>query len=323
MVKDSRITKLRNDLKSLRQNCTGAFTAANQAFYDGVEQLVEHEFAALRAHYAETCAGLKEFKNIGAPRQMACAQMQRFQNTIGRVARNARESLEIIADTRRQVRTQIYQNLSGSRATARQAVERAERATGQAVRGTRDEAQQRVTEAATAARQAVDETAGQVQTAQEQTTTHKSSDAVTAATDAAELATPVRKSTARKRTPTARRQTSSPTQKTRQTNKSTAGRSGARTSSAGQSATRRSSPSAARKRAPSQSAKATDTSTRTAAAKAGAKTKNVSRRKTATDPEQSVANDKRSEDENEQVAQATPRSSSSNHTDSSDSAHES
>ena len=44
---DNRISKLRKDVDKLRKNYTGAFTSANRAVYDGIEQLAEPSSASL------------------------------------------------------------------------------------------------------------------------------------------------------------------------------------------------------------------------------------------------------------------------------------
>ena len=68
---DNRISKLRKDVDKLRKNYTGAFTSANRAVYDGIEQLAEHELAALKTHYEEAIKSLKTLRKGGAPRELA------------------------------------------------------------------------------------------------------------------------------------------------------------------------------------------------------------------------------------------------------------
>ena len=118
---DNRITKLRKDVEKLRKNYTGAFTSANRAVYDGIEQLAEHELAAIKTHYEQAISSLKTLRKGGAPRELAVAQLQLIQDTIDRIMSNARESMAILDSTRSRINEEIRRNLEGSEAAAKDA----------------------------------------------------------------------------------------------------------------------------------------------------------------------------------------------------------
>ena len=93
---DNRITRIRKDIDKLRRNYTGAFASANRAVYHGIEQLAEHELAAIRTHYEEAHENLKQLRRGGSPRDLAASQLELLQQTVDRILDNARESLTIL-----------------------------------------------------------------------------------------------------------------------------------------------------------------------------------------------------------------------------------
>src|SRR5699024_6006266 len=108
------INQLRDDIDSLRRNYTGALTSANRAIHDGIEQLTEHELSAIKKHYETALSSLKTFKKGGSPQDMAMAQMELLQNTMDSILSNTRHSLSILESTRREVASQVRNNLSGN-----------------------------------------------------------------------------------------------------------------------------------------------------------------------------------------------------------------
>lgn len=109
--KQNRIAELRKEVDQLRKSYTGAMSSANKAVYKGIERLAEHELAAIKKHYEEALKNLKKLRKGGDPRDIATAQLKLLQDTIDRIMQNARESMSILDDTRKQISTDIRKEL--------------------------------------------------------------------------------------------------------------------------------------------------------------------------------------------------------------------
>lgn len=114
--KQNRITQLRQDVDRLRKNYTGAMSSANKAVYDGIDKLAEHELKAIKQHYEAALKNLKQLRKGGDARDIASAQLKLLQETIDRIMSNARESLKILDNTRKQIAKDIRKNINTAQA---------------------------------------------------------------------------------------------------------------------------------------------------------------------------------------------------------------
>ena len=141
------IKQIKNDIDGLRKGYTKALSGANKAIYDGMEQLAEHELNAIRTHYSEALQSLSAIRSGGSPGDLAIAQLQFLQETIDRVLSNARQSLAILDNTRREVSEQFRDGWSDNEKTVKDIGEAAQEAAERAANKARAQASRYVDEA--------------------------------------------------------------------------------------------------------------------------------------------------------------------------------
>lgn len=112
--KENKVAKLRKDVDKLRKSYTGAMSSANQAVQGGFEKLVEHELTAIKTHYEAALKNLKQLRKGGDPKDLATAQLKLLQETIDRIMNNARESLSILDETRKQISADVRKELEAT-----------------------------------------------------------------------------------------------------------------------------------------------------------------------------------------------------------------
>lgn len=112
MAKSSRGEQLRKDVNQLRKSYTKAMTSANKAAYQGIEKLADHELAAIKKHYEVALKNLKSLRSGGDSKDVAAAQLKLLQDTIDRIMKNARESLQILDATRKQIAADVRRDLA-------------------------------------------------------------------------------------------------------------------------------------------------------------------------------------------------------------------
>lgn len=116
--KQNRIAELRKDVDQLRKSYTKAMSSANKAVYKGIERLADHELAAIKKHYEEALKNLRKLRKGGDARDIATEQLRLLQDTIDRIMKNARESMKILDDTRKQIAADIRKSLDDSKKPA-------------------------------------------------------------------------------------------------------------------------------------------------------------------------------------------------------------
>src|SRR5699024_4754620 len=98
-----KMAKWREEAEKVRRGYTDALVSSNKAIYSGISELANQQLGAVKKHYAEALSGLHTLRRGGSPGEIAKAQMQLLQEALDRTIGDARETLEILEKTRRQV----------------------------------------------------------------------------------------------------------------------------------------------------------------------------------------------------------------------------
>lgn len=124
MANASSIDQLKAHLERLRADSVDVVANASRIVVDGVQKLAEQELKALNEYYKSAVKSARELKNKKTSKtyqDLASEQIDLLQDTVQKVVSNARESLNIIADTRAEIArlTQSGQGADNAKALAR------------------------------------------------------------------------------------------------------------------------------------------------------------------------------------------------------------
>lgn len=94
------VDQLKAHIERLRRDSLDVVTNASRIVFEGVQKLAEQELRALNDYYKSAVSSAKA---AGGPGDLASQQLDLIQDTVHKVIAAARESLSIIADTRKEL----------------------------------------------------------------------------------------------------------------------------------------------------------------------------------------------------------------------------
>ncbi|MBE3605324.1 phasin family protein [bacterium] len=144
MATKPRLRELKRKLEKLRQDSLTLVSSANKIVYAGVQKIADRELKALNDYYRAAVKAIRDADRRGSYKGLAQKQLDLLQRTVNEVIAHARESLEVVSETRAELAALMQKHLAGgtpSRAAlkkavapARRAIKRAKTTAGRAAR---------------------------------------------------------------------------------------------------------------------------------------------------------------------------------------------
>lgn len=135
----NKLDRMRAQLEKLRKDSLDTVVAANKIVYQGVQRVADHELKTLNDTYRAALGSLKQVKRSDGLKGVAGKQVDVLQDAANRIIASARESLEIVAETRQELTKMIQKNLKDGKISSAE-IERTAKQARKAVTKVRDSA---------------------------------------------------------------------------------------------------------------------------------------------------------------------------------------
>lgn len=139
--------QITGELERLRKDSLSVVLNANKIVYSGVQKLADRELKALNDYYRSAVEAVRGADKKQGLRQLAHQQLDLLQDTVNQVIAHARESMNIVAETRTELSKLVNTGIKGGKVTAsrlgkaaapaRKAVSKARATAGKARAGAR------------------------------------------------------------------------------------------------------------------------------------------------------------------------------------------